>query len=170
MAPSQAVSFSFTTSLAEQQSVARLVYRLTWGWRIAMIVFTALPLALAGLQALVGGTTGTILVLVLAATGNVVFWNYRIPSIAVRAARKGLPAPDGPFTWVVDESGCRWDGPNGAVALRWSAIVKVRETADVFLLFVSANAAHFLPKRAVAAADIPRLRDLLARATATATA
>jgi hypothetical protein len=164
--PSRPVAFSFTTSLAEQLRVARLVYRLTWPWRIAMIVFTVLPLALAGVLALVGGTIGSILVLVLAAAANVAFWNYRIPSLAVRSARKGLPAPDGPFTWVVDESGCRWDGPNGALTLRWSGIVTVRETADVFLLFVSANSAHFLPKRAVAAEDVPRLRALLARAAA----
>jgi hypothetical protein len=165
-ASSHPVTFSFTTSLAEQSKAARLVYRLSWGWRIAMVIFTALPLALAGVLAVVGGTIGSIVPLVFGAIASAAFWNYRIPSTAIRAARKGLPQPDGPFTWVVDESGCRWDGPNGSMTLRWSAIVKVRETADFFLLFVSANAAHFLPRRAVPAADLPRLRDLFARATA----
>ena len=50
------------------------------------------------------------------------------------------------------------------VTLRWVAIVDSKETSDAFLLYVSRMQAYAIPTRAVADADLPRLRSLLARA------
>ena len=157
------IVITFTSSAAEQVAVARSIDRSTKQWVTTMFLFGGLPVLLALRTAWVDGMSLEVLVLGLVAAIGLVFWNVGIAWISVRAARRGVRYPDGPFTWVIDEEGCRVDGPSIALSLQWAAIADTKETPDVFLLYVSQSTAHFIPKRAVPEAAMPALRRLLGR-------
>jgi hypothetical protein len=157
------ITVTFTTTFAEQVAVAQSVYRSSKAWWTSMALFAGLPLALAVRQGAHTGLGVDVAMMGLAAAGSLVFWNRGISWIGVRAARRGARNPDGPFTWAIDGEGCRLEGPSGVATMRWDAVVETRETPETFLLFVSQTTAHFIPKRAVADADLPILRQLLER-------
>jgi hypothetical protein len=158
-----AIRVSFTTSQAEQIAASRRILRMTTNWRVSMVLFGGLPIALAIRAGLTQGLSSDVFTLGLAAAVSLVFWNYGMAWLAVRAARRGVRSPDGPFTWTLDENGCRLEGPSVDVTLRWTAIVDTKETPETFLLYVSKMQAYAIPRRAVSDADLPRLRSLLAR-------
>jgi hypothetical protein len=160
------ISVSFTTSVAEQVAVARAIHRSTRNWQVMMFLFAAAPIVLAVRKGWSEGMSVEVALLGLAAALGLVWWNYGIAWIAVRAARRGVRNPDGPFTWVIDEGGCRVEGPAIALSLQWPAIADTKETPDFFLLYVTQTIAHFIPKRAVPETAMAALRRLLERGKA----
>ena len=157
------VTISFTTSLREQAAAGRTIFRNTWAWWLAMGMFVAVPLGLAGWTASTRSFDLRALTMLLVGVGGALFWHYGLAWVSLASARRGIPAPNGPFTWTLDTEGCSVVGPNTTASLKWSAIIRTRETADFFLLYMGRNLAQFIPKRAVASDDLPQVRLLLGR-------
>ena len=165
-----AIRIAFTSSQAEQIAAARTILRGTTSWRVAMALWGAGPILLAIRSGLARGLSAEVLSLGFASACSLVFWNHGMAWIAVRGARRGVRSPDGPFTWTVDELGCRLEGPSVDVKLRWEAIVDIKETPESFLFYISKAQAYAIPIRAVSDADVPRLRAFLSRGTQAAAA
>ena len=60
-----------------------------------------------------------------------------------------------------DDAGIRASSLPGAVEIRWEAVQQVVETSEFLIFYWTAQVAHYLPKRAVPASDLPALRDVV---------
>jgi YcxB-like protein len=85
---------------------------------------------------------------------------WALPALAARAFRRN-PMYQGDFTMELTDEEIRLTGPQTTWHTRWSGIVRVLETPAYFLFFYTKDAAQFLPKHAVAPADLPALRTFL---------
>lgn len=159
----EAIRISFATNQAEQVAATRAMLRARPNWYALTALWGVVPLVLAIHAWLTEGCGATVFELILISAAGLVFSTYGMPWIAVRASRRGVRSPDGPFTWTLDDEGCRVEGPAIGLTLRWAAIVDTKETPHAFLLYTSRMQAYFIPMRAVSEADLPRLRSLLAR-------
>ena len=125
-----------------------------------------LPLFLIGVQLATGHSfLAALRTNVAWIVGSPIVWLVGIP-LAQRwgAARtfRATPAARGERIFTVDEDAITIDGGLSSGTLTWPAIVRVVETRDLFLLFLSKQMAHFVPKSGFASAgDIDRFRVLM---------
>jgi hypothetical protein len=92
------------------------------------------------------------------------FYLSLMPMMARAAARKALqndPALRGTQVRTVDGEGVHIIGAGFRQDLRWTDLVKVVETDEFFLFFFNKRQAHYVPKRALDAADIDEVRMLV---------
>jgi hypothetical protein len=63
------------------------------------------------------------------------------------------------LTITIDQDRFRSASFVGGADVRWPAVRQVVETRDFFLIYVTDRHAHYLPKRALAAGDLSRVRE-----------
>ena len=74
------------------------------------------------------------------------------------------PAARGERSYIFDDQRIEISGGLTSGTLSWPAIVRVVETRELFLLFLSAQLAHFIPKAAFSSpTDMAEFRALAAR-------
>ncbi|MDB4908764.1 MAG: hypothetical protein JWO05_3548 [Gemmatimonadetes bacterium] len=106
-----------------------------------------------------------------ALTGNLfwivgfpVLWLVGIPLVQRWSAHRAFhatPAAQGDRTYTFDENNIVLEGGLSSGRLTWPAIIRVVETRALFLLFISNQSAHFLPKSALASErDLQAFRTL----------
>jgi hypothetical protein len=85
------------------------------------------------------------------------FWGWLIyfgaPGWAAKQIERKYPAFAGQQVWV---------SPGSTQKYQWSAVYRVVETKRFVLLFVTMQAAQFVPKRLIAPEQLIQLRALLA--------
>lgn len=139
-----------------RQSASRYVLWLFVLVPAALLVWTTVPLVRAGAWG--EAVWGALPLLAVCA-----FWLVGLPLMQRRAAR-ALPARDaslrGPQTRSVNEAGYHSRGNGVAVDLPWHAMARAVETPGEFLFFYNPQCAYYLPKRVLAADDVPAVRAL----------
>ena len=88
---------------------------------------------------------------------------YYAPSTTVRSLRKNNRAAAGLHVYDVTERGLEMRAEGASGAIEWPGILEVYESRDFLFFYFSSEWAHFLPKRAVAPATLPMLRESLRR-------
>lgn len=79
-----------------------------------------------------------------------------------RRSLKQSPMWQGRVLYDFDDEGFTYRGVRASLVVRWEAVVKWKETKDLFLFFVSPRSASVLPKRFLqASADGDAIRELL---------
>jgi hypothetical protein len=158
----------FTTSAPllyrAQMAVLRNVKWMRWSGIFVVFIF---PLVMLGSQLALGETLQAALMSNLAwIVGFPVFWLLGIP-LAQRwgASRtfRSTPAAQGEQVYTFDRDRITVAGGLSSGVLDWKAIIRSVETRDFFLLFLSGQMAHFLPKSAFDSdADVKAFRALVA--------
>ena len=157
----------FTTSAdllyRAQNAVLRSIRWMRWGG----IFVGVLPILMFALQLVRGRTLQAALINDL--VWIVVFpavWFVGIPLAQRRGADRtfnSMPAARGERVYTFDGDDITLAGGLSSGVLNWKAIVRVVETPDLFLLFLSGQVAHFVPKAGFASeADVNRFRTLVA--------
>jgi hypothetical protein len=87
-----------------------------------------------------------------------------LPPYLVWLSRGGSPMWRAPQRVVLGDYGMEHSAATASGMVAWSSIARVAETRRFFLFFTSPQCAHFLPKRAIAATDLPAVREYAERA------
>jgi hypothetical protein len=161
--PASGLAVSFTSSAREQARAAARIFQLSWAWWLAMIPFCALPLGVAAYWfARAGWHPQVVRMAGLGLLGGVA-WHFVMPWIGVLAARSSVPDMNAPQTWTLQTEGLSIATSSTTITRSWPSIVRVRETGEFFLFYVSGSAAHFLPKRSLTAEQQGALRAAVVR-------
>jgi hypothetical protein len=134
-------------------------------WGGIFVVFVP-SLVMVGSQLALGETLQAALLSNLAwIVGFPVFWLVGIPLAqrwsAYRTFRS-TPAVRGELVYTFDHDRITVAGGLSSGILDWKAIVRFAETRDLFLLFLSGQIAHFIPKSAFdSEADVKAFRALV---------
>ena len=155
------VSATFTTTAPEVVTVSRAILYRGWSYWVLLAVVVGLPLGGAVWCAC---DLADRALLVSVALVGVAFW-YLSPWIYVLSARRGAPNPDGPFTFTLGDESVLVEAPHARVEWKWTALHHVVETKAHVLLFVARHQAQFVPKRALDADSLARVRSMLAERT-----
>ena len=161
------VSFSFEYQLdqPEQVRASRVLHHREWSTRAMYGIFVVLFLIAVGLYvrdpwlAQTGAVLGLITIVAAAPCGAVAV--YMSPYWMVRSLRKNNRAAAGPHRYSLHDRGLDISSPGTTATIEWANIVKVHETREFLLLYVSARWATLMPKRVVSAEELPRLRAAL---------
>jgi hypothetical protein len=161
------VRFAMSPRLLYRAQVAVTTHSRWVLWRLVFVV-GMIPLVLIGFalahgQSLVSAIRNNLAFII----GFPVCWLVGM-LLALRwgAARtlRTSPAAGGDRTFTIDENGILIEGGLSNGSLTWPAIVRVVETRDLVLLFLSSRMAHVIPKDAFATpADLERFRELVAQ-------
>jgi hypothetical protein len=93
-----------------------------------------------------------------------VYLRFGAPYFAARTLVKNNANVKGAIRYSISEDLVVQEMVTGRAELRWSTFVRVRETSDLFLLYVQKQLAHPIPKRAFASAqEISAFRDIVRR-------
>jgi hypothetical protein len=92
------------------------------------------------------------------------YLRFGAPYFAARAVFKTAPNLKAAIHYSISEDLIIQDMATGRAELRWPTFVRVRETSDLFLLYVQKQLAHPIPKRAFAnVQEISAFRDIVRR-------
>jgi YcxB-like protein len=92
-----------------------------------------------------------------------------LPPYLAWLSRAGSPVWRASQRVVLGDYGFEHSAAAASGAIAWSSITRVAETGRFFLFFTSPQCAHYLPKRALDAADLPAVREYAERAGQPAT-
>ena len=131
--------------------------RYTMMWRLWWLTWPLL-VAIAGMLVYIALLYGVLalvpMIVVAAGFYAVVRWSIR------RApARRGTVL--GRHTMTLGEQGVREEGAHGVVEFRWNPAMRLGETRDHAFLFTDRVQGFIVPRRALAAGDADRLRELV---------
>jgi hypothetical protein len=158
----------FTTSAdllyRAQMAVLRSIGWMRWG---GIFVGVILPTLIVALQLISGRTLQAAFLSELGwIVGLPAAWFMGIPLAQRRGASRTfntMPAAQGERVYTFAGDDIMLAGGLSSGVLNWKAIVRVVETPDLFLLFLSGQVAHFIPQSAFASeADVSRFRTLVA--------
>ena len=167
------LEFSFPFNRREWTQASRAILlvtvrRLWWLYSLITLVFLAvavLPIVQVVLrqgpfaQAVLSGLPWVILL---------AFWAWLIyfgaPAWAARQIERRYPAFAGQQVRTLSHDGLRWISPGSTQEYQWSAVYRVVETDEFVLIFVTTQAAQFIPKRLITPEQLLQLRALLAEA------
>jgi hypothetical protein len=92
------------------------------------------------------------------------YFRFGAPYFAARALFDKQPNVKAPIRYLISEDLVIQEMATGRAELRWSIFVRVRETSDLFLLYVQKHVAHPIPKRAFTGGQsISAFRDIVRR-------
>jgi hypothetical protein len=86
---------------------------------------------------------------------------YEVPRRQARRAMRGNPSSQGEILFVLNEEGTEVTFATGKMQLQWRAYTKYKETAHLFLLYMSSARSTFIPKRVMSPHQVEELRGLL---------
>jgi hypothetical protein len=90
------------------------------------------------------------------------YLRFGAPYFAARALFKNNANLKGAIHYSISEDLVIQEMATGRAELRWSTFLRVRETPDLFLLYVQKQLAHPIPKRAfISAQEISAFRDIV---------
>ena len=92
---------------------------------------------------------------------------YEAPRRQAHRSMRGNPSLQGEIVLVLDDEGMEATFATGKTKLEWRAFTKCKETAHLFVLYMSSARSTFIPKRVMSPNQVEELRGLLkARITA----
>jgi hypothetical protein len=165
--PVRQVQVTFSTTLAEQVACARATMQRQVSYWLMAFMFVVIPWATLlfvlwqGLPAGVGSILGLLVL------GPVFL--YFFPLYIVWFLRRGIAQPDGPYVLLISDTSIRIEGPAATADWKWSAVQRLAETADFFLIYIGRSQANAIPKRLLTADDCAYVRGLAASSTRTKT-
>jgi predicted MFS family arabinose efflux permease len=151
--------FEFIPSFREQFLATLAVQRRSTIPLISAAVFPLMALYLLYAIVVHGGRTPTayeLMIIVFAFS-----FTPLVTGLTVWMHRRKNRLVQGVYRFMLDDVGIHVSAPAFETVLKYSAIRKVVETKRFFLLFFSANAAQYIPKRAIPDGEIGTLRDFL---------
>lgn len=87
-----------------------------------------------------------------------------LPRYSAGKVEREDPAVRQPIRHLLSDAGFGIRTASASMDFRWDTIRRAVETPEFFLFYYSSNCAYFTPRRAIPEADLPSVRDLLARA------
>lgn len=81
--------------------------------------------------------------------------------LQVAGFRRRSPATGGVQTYTITRDGYTMQGNFFDTTLKWGAFLKVIETKEFILLYISGRMAHFIPKAAATTADLQKIRTIV---------
>lgn len=92
------------------------------------------------------------------------YLRFGAPYIAARVLFKNNANLKAPIHYSISDDLVTQEMATGRAELRWSTFVRVRETSDLFLMYVQKQLAHPIPKRAFTSAEeVSRFREIVHR-------
>jgi hypothetical protein len=118
--------------------------------------FIVVGFALIGVAALKpGGVVGPVCI------GAAAFWAALIVISRRKALTRSRERLCVPIDVVLSEDGFAAANPTAKQEMKWTAMAKVRETTEFFLLYYNRRVALLIPKRAFGAEDVQRVSQIL---------
>jgi len=87
---------------------------------------------------------------------------YQVPRVKAKRALATTPSAQGEISLSIDDNGIKTVFATGNSNLSWRTYTKYRETATLFVLYVSPARSTMIPKRVMTSDQITQLRSLLA--------
>ena len=162
------VSYTLTPKTLYRAQMA--IWRCQRWWRVGgPVAVVALPLAIVGWSLLSGHDVISAILTNLAwIVFFPMFWLVGLPlSQRWTSGRifRGSPGLQGPRVFSFGPSGLTIDAGVSRGEAQWEAVIRVDETREFFLLYLSKLVAHVLPKEAFdSPSEVERFRQIVSRA------
>lgn len=158
------MEYTFSFNAGEHWRAMRTVDRLSGAWRRQAAFALGLSCMVLGWTLVQPGPPGVADLWPLLLPPLLTF--VLVP-LLTRWKVSRIPTSDrsvrGELRRVVSDAGVEAHGNDVSMRFGWDGLRRAVETHEFFLFFYAPRAAYYIPKRAVPAAELPRLRGLLAQ-------
>jgi hypothetical protein len=161
------MTYSFTLSKAQHWRATRVVQSRTLAHKLAWAFFGGVPLLIVAVLAFNGADVWAFVeshplgvlggpLLMVAGFPLIQYWT-------VWMHHRNHPTLRGVQVYALEPSRLGMKGPLHNTDLSWDAVVRVVETREFVLFYISKSTAYFLPKAAIPATELPTFRAELTR-------